>query len=130
MVESSGAAIARDPVRFCGVSTPLERRRGLGVRGFVPAAYIPLDLNVERCMTQLRAKHSALEQYIYLQSIQDVNERLYFAMLVKYTAELMPIVCKYNHPIVHNVCSNIGQPPPSKNIDSLVIYSQRTYNIQ
>ena len=108
MVASTGAAIARDPVTFCGVSTPLERRRGLGIRGFVPAAYIPLDLNVERCMTQLRAKHSALEQYIYLQSIQDVSERLYFAMLVKYTAELMPIVCKFSHPVVHIVDSNIG----------------------
>lgn len=91
---SSGAALARDPLQYDGVSTPIERRRDLGIRGLVPAAYIPLDLNVERCMAQLRSKQDPVEQYIYLHSIQDVSERLYFGMLVKYTAELMPIICK------------------------------------
>jgi malate dehydrogenase (oxaloacetate-decarboxylating)(NADP+) len=84
--------IAHDPVRFRGISTPPEMREALGIRGLVPAAYIPLELDVERCMIQMRSKQCDIEKYIYLQSIQDVNERLYYAILVKYTAETMPIV--------------------------------------
>jgi hypothetical protein len=88
------SSVARDRIRFAGVSTPIERRRELGIRGLVPSAYMPLDLDVERCMKQLRSKACSLDQYTYLQSIQDANERLYFAILVKHTAEIMPIVCK------------------------------------
>lgn len=43
-------------------------------------------------MEQVRNKHSDLEKYIYLQSIQDTNERLYYKLLMDYTKELMPIV--------------------------------------
>ena len=43
-------------------------------------------------MEQLRKKSSPLEQYTYLASIQDVSERLYYGMLVRHTAEIMPIV--------------------------------------
>jgi hypothetical protein len=38
----------RDPVAFTGVSTPLDQRREKKLRGLVPAAYIPLELDVER----------------------------------------------------------------------------------
>jgi malate dehydrogenase (oxaloacetate-decarboxylating)(NADP+) len=43
-------------------------------------------------MDQLRKKTTPLEKYIYLSSIMDVSERLYYAILVKYTVEVMPIV--------------------------------------
>jgi hypothetical protein len=43
-------------------------------------------------MQQLRSKSDDLEKYIYLASIQDTSERLYYAILVKHTAEVMPIV--------------------------------------
>jgi malate dehydrogenase (oxaloacetate-decarboxylating)(NADP+) len=90
---SAGLVLSKDPIRHNGVSTPIELRKGLGIRGLVPAAYIPLELDVERCMEQIAAKKGRpLEQYIYLQGIQDVSERLYFAILTKYTATIMPIV--------------------------------------
>ena len=92
-VSSSGLVLSKDPIRHNGVSTPIELRRGLGIRGLVPAAYIPLELDVERCMEQIAAKKGRpIDQYSYLQSIQDVSERLYFAILTKYTATVMPIV--------------------------------------
>lgn len=87
-----GVAHAKNPVEYHGVSTPLENRSALGIRGLVPAAYLPLELNVERCMSRLREKPSSLEKYVYLRNIQDVNENLFYAMLVKHTSELMPIV--------------------------------------
>ncbi|CCI46705.1 unnamed protein product [Albugo candida] len=43
-------------------------------------------------MKQLQSKSSPLEKYIFMQTLQDVNETLYYKLLVKHTAELMPIV--------------------------------------
>jgi malate dehydrogenase (oxaloacetate-decarboxylating)(NADP+) len=102
---TDGVYLAKDPVKYNGVSTPIEMREELGIRGLVPSAYIPLDLDVERCMKQLRLKERAIDKYVYIQSIQDVNERLYYAILVKHTAELMPIVYT---PIVGEACENFS----------------------
>jgi malic enzyme len=96
----------RDPITFTGVSTPLDQRRERKLRGLLPAAYIPLELDVERCMTQLRGKNSPIERYIYIQGIQDVNERLYYAILIKYTAEVMPVVYT---PTVGEACERYSE---------------------
>jgi malate dehydrogenase (oxaloacetate-decarboxylating)(NADP+) len=87
-----GESHAKNPVEFQGVSTPLVKREELGLRGLLPAAYLPLDQEVERCMSRLREKPDDLEKYVYLRNIQDVNENLFYAMLTRHTAELMPIV--------------------------------------
>lgn len=89
---SSGIDYVRDAIAYCGISTPDKDRHGLGIRGLVPAAHIPLDLDVERCIEQMRRKNTELGKYIYLHGIQDVSERLFYAILAKHTAEVMPIV--------------------------------------
>lgn len=87
-----GTYIANDPIKYSGVSTPIDKRADLGIRGLVPPAFIPLELDVQRCLEQMRSKSNDLEKYIYLHSIMDVSERLYYAMLVSHTAEIMPLV--------------------------------------
>lgn len=101
-----GAYVGRDPVKNWGVSTPIENREERGIRGLVPPGYIPLELDVQRCMEHLRAKESNLDKYTYLASIQDVSERLYFAILASHTAEVMPIVYT---PIVGEACENFSR---------------------
>ena len=91
-IPSTGVDFVRDTIRYCGISTPVNDRLAIGIRGLVPAAYIPLELDVERCMEQMRSKDTNLEKYIYLHGIQDVSERLFYAILTKHTAEVMPIV--------------------------------------
>lgn len=100
-----GVYVTRDPIKHSGVSTPIEDRGAIGIRGLVPPAYIPIELDVERCMEQLRSKLTPLGKYTYLASIQDVSERLYHAILVKHTAEVMPIVYT---PTVGLACENFS----------------------
>lgn len=97
---------AKDPIKYSGVSTPVEKRKDLGIRGLVPAAYISLEDDVDRCMQQLRSKTTGIDKYIYLQSIQDVSERLYYAILVKHTAEVMPIVYT---PVIGEACKDFSK---------------------
>jgi len=77
---------------YHGSSTPVEERDVLKIRGLIPWGYLPLNLQIQRCMEQFQRKSSPLEKYLYLQSIQDVDETLYYALLVSHTAEIMPIV--------------------------------------
>lgn len=91
-IPSTGVDVVRDTIRYCGISTPVEIRQSIGIRGLVPAARISLKVDVERCMNQMRSKETDLEKYIYLHGIQDVSERLFYAMLTTHTAEVMPIV--------------------------------------
>ena len=101
-----GTYNVKDPIKYSGVSTPVEHREALGIQGLVPPVFIPLELDVERCMQQLRAKTNPLDKYTYLASIQDVSERLYYGILVKYTHEVMPIVYT---PTVGAACENFSQ---------------------
>lgn len=100
-----GVYVARDPIKYSGVSTPIEERRRSGIQGLVPPGYLPLELDVERCMKQLRSKSTEIDKYVFLAGIQDVCERLYYAMLVMHTAELMPIVYT---PTVGEACQNFS----------------------
>lgn len=100
-----GSDVPRGDILYSGVSTPVERRADLGIQGLVPPAFVPLELDVKRCMEQLRSKSTPLEKYIYLAGIQDVSERLYYAMLVQHTAEIMPIVYT---PTVGAACENFS----------------------
>lgn len=101
----TGVEVVRDTIRYSGVSTPISEREGLGIRGLVPAAFLPLELDVERCMLQMRSKESPLEKYIYLHNIQDVSERLFYAILCKNTSEVMPLVYT---PTVGEACQNFS----------------------
>ena len=101
-----GVYQARDPVKYSGISTPISKRDELGISGLVPPAFLPLELDVERCMEQLRAKCSEIDKYTYLMGIQDVSERLFYAMLVTHTAEIMPIIYT---PTVGLACQNFSE---------------------
>ena len=71
-----------------------------------------LNQKVEMTLEQFRKKTSPLEKYIYLHTIQDADETLFFAVLVKYTEEVMPYVYT---PTVGEAClqwSNIYRHTP------------------
>jgi len=103
--KENGAYIINNPLENKLSSFPISRRKALGIRGLVPAAHISLELNVKRCMENVRSKCSPLEKYIYLQQIQDTAETLYYAILVSHIEELMPIVYT---PTVGEACRNFS----------------------
>jgi malic enzyme len=54
-------------------------------------------------MAQLRKKATPLEAYSFLQLLQNLDERLYYACLCKHTTECMPLVYT---PTVGAACQN------------------------
>ena len=57
-------------------------------------------------MSQLRKKTSPLEKYIFLHTIQDADETLFYAILVQHTTEVMPFVYT---PTVGEACQEWGR---------------------
>ena len=89
----AGYFVAKSPLLNKGTSFTAQERDAHGLRGLVPAGE-PLSLETKVALTieQLRTKATPLDKYIYLHTLQDADETLYYATLVQHTAEVMPIV--------------------------------------
>ena len=89
----SGYYMLRSPLMNKGRSFTEEERTQHNLRGLIPCGdIVSLEEKVEMSMEQFYKKTSPLEKYIYLHTIQDADETLYYAILVAHTAEVMPYV--------------------------------------
>jgi malate dehydrogenase (oxaloacetate-decarboxylating)(NADP+) len=90
---SRGYYLAKNPAINKGTAFTPEERISLGIRGLYPAGDPQsLDLKVQVALEALRSKATPLEKYIFLHTIQDSDETLFYAILMRYTDETMPIV--------------------------------------
>ncbi|KAJ0410230.1 hypothetical protein P43SY_002562 [Pythium insidiosum] len=89
---SSGFYAMRTPGVNKGLAFSMNERQDLNVRGLVPAGVFSIELETQRALMQLRKKSTPLEKYIFMQTMQDTNEAVYYRLLIDHTAELMPIV--------------------------------------
>jgi len=97
-----GFVLTKNPWNNKGHSFSVEEKDKLGLRGLYPAGESQsLDLKVEVSMEQLRKKTSPIEKYIFLHTIQDSDETLFYAILSQHTTEAMPIVYT---PVVGEAC--------------------------
>ena len=78
----------------------------MGLHGLLPPGLLTLDSQSDRCMSQLRLKSTALEKFLYLNSVRDRNEELYFHLLCEHTSEIMPLVYT---PTVGEACQKWSQ---------------------
>src|SRR5580704_3073989 len=101
----SSAALFNDPVRNKGTAFTREERRRYGLEGLLPQAIETLDRQLERVMSHLDAKPTDLERYIYLVSLADRNETLFYRTLMSDPARFLPIV--YD-PTVADACLAFG----------------------
>lgn len=91
--ENTAFTLLKNPWKNKGTSYSAEEREKLGLHGLLPAGDAkPLDLKVEIAIAQLRKKATPIDKYIFLHTIQDSDETLFYAVLAKYTKETMPLV--------------------------------------
>ncbi|GAB4362102.1 MAG: NAD-dependent malic enzyme [Deltaproteobacteria bacterium] len=91
-IDSCGLEILHNPILNKGSAFPLEERRLFRIEGMLPPAVSTLEQQVERRYEGFSAKPSDLEKYIYLRSLQDRNETLFYALLLAHLEEMIPIV--------------------------------------
>jgi len=89
----SGYQLAKTPLANKGTGFSAEERSRLHLRGLYPAGDPQtLDAKVRCVMEQLALKTSPIEKYIFLHTLMDSDETLYYAVLIQHTAKVMPFV--------------------------------------
>jgi malate dehydrogenase (oxaloacetate-decarboxylating)(NADP+) len=94
-----------DPRLNKGTAFTEAERDALGLRGLLPPRVVAPAEQEARILENFRRKSSPLEQYIYLISLQDRNEHLFYRVLMDHIAEMMPIVYT---PTVGEACLQFG----------------------
>ena len=100
-----GVDLIHDPTLNKGTAFSVDEQRALGLRGLLPPRICTQDEQVLRVMENYRQKNNELEQYIYMTSLQDRNETLFYRVLIDHIDEMMPIVYT---PVVGRACQQFG----------------------
>lgn len=100
-----GLALLRDPLLNKGTAFTEEERDALGLRGFLPAAVMSMQAQVERVLTNLRTLPGDLEKYVALNSLHDRNEALFFRVVCDHIDEIQPLIYT---PTVGLACQKYG----------------------
>lgn len=87
-----GMELLASPLLNKGTAFTEEEREVFGLNGLLPPHVETLDQQVARAYEAFRRKSDDLERYIYLRSMQDRNEVLFYRLLLDHMEEMIPIV--------------------------------------
>jgi malate dehydrogenase (oxaloacetate-decarboxylating)(NADP+) len=94
-----------DPRLNKGTAFTEAEREALGLRGLLPPRVVAPEEQEARVLENFRRKSTDLERYIYLISLQDRNEHLFYRVLMEHIEEMLPIVYT---PTVGEACLQFG----------------------
>jgi malate dehydrogenase (oxaloacetate-decarboxylating)(NADP+) len=100
-----GMDLLHDPRLNKGTAFPESERDVLGLHGLLPPRVFTIEQQLERIMANFRGKPSDLERYIYMVSLQDRNETLFYRAVIDHLADMMPIIYT---PTVGEACARFG----------------------
>ncbi len=87
-----GSTILHDPRRNKGTAFTEHERDQLGLRGLLPPRVFTLAQQESRALENLRRKTSDLEKYVFLTSLQDRNETLFYRLVINHLEEIVPLI--------------------------------------
>lgn len=100
-----GVDLLHDPALNKGTGFSEKERDGLGLRGLLPARVFTQEGQMARVLENIRRKTSDIEKYIFLVSLQDRNETLFYRVVMGNIEEMMPLIYT---PTVGQGCQEFG----------------------
>lgn len=100
-----GTDLLHDPLFNKGTAFSNQERRLLKLEGLLPPHVLDLDEQKMKVLETVRAKGTDMEKYIYLMSLQDRNETLFYRLVTDEVEEFMPIIYT---PTVGQACQEYG----------------------
>ena len=104
-VNARGDHVLLDPSTSKGTAFSDEERACLHLDGLLPAAVSTMDQQLVRAYESFQAKQTPIERYIYLASLQDRNETLFFRLVHDRIDEMMPVLYT---PVVGEACQKFS----------------------
>src|SRR5215207_2627813 len=90
--DSSGYDLLNDPLLNKGTGFTDPERELFDLHGLLPPTVATLDEQAARRLQAMRQLPDDFERYVFLRGLQDTNEVLFYALLVRHFEELLPIV--------------------------------------
>lgn len=100
-----GTALLSNSLLNKGTAFSDVERNVLGLRGLLPPRIFGMEEQVKRALMQLSQKPTPLEKYIFLTTLLQRNETLFYRILLDHLDELMPIIYT---PTVGQACLEYG----------------------
>jgi len=88
----SGYHLLNTPLLNKGTAFTEEERDAFDLHGLLPPMVSTLDEQVARRLQAMRQLPDDFERYLFLRGLQDTNEVLFYALLVRHLEEMLPIV--------------------------------------
>jgi malate dehydrogenase (oxaloacetate-decarboxylating) len=92
MVSLSGFDLINSPRLNKGTAFTDHERDVFDLHGLLPPHIGNLDEQIERRIEALRAQPTPFSKYSFLRDLQDTNETLFYALLVRNVEEMLPLV--------------------------------------
>ncbi|WP_170416166.1 NAD-dependent malic enzyme [Ruegeria atlantica] len=108
MVDSSPANLQylTNPLLNKGTAFSLREREELGLMGLLPPHIETLETQIDRAYAAFEREETPLEKHVYLRGLQDDNEVLFYALLVRHLSEMMPVIYT---PVVGDACKRFSE---------------------
>jgi len=87
-----GVDLLHEPLLNKGTAFTERERDALGLRGLLPPRITTQQEQLARVLETVRNKPTDLERYIYLVSLQERNENLFYRLMTDYIDEMMPLI--------------------------------------
>jgi malate dehydrogenase (oxaloacetate-decarboxylating) len=91
-VRLRGQALMTDPMLNKGTAFTRDERAELGIGGLLPPSVCTIEMQLERVYENYRRQRDDFDRYLYLASLQDRNETLFYRLLSEHVDEMTPIV--------------------------------------
>ncbi|GFZ04197.1 NADP-malic enzyme 4 [Actinidia rufa] len=100
-----GYSLLRDPHHNKGLAFSEKERDAHYLRGLLPPVVVPQQLQIKKLMHTIRQYQVPLQKYMAMMDIQEMNEKLFYKLLMQNVEELLPVVYT---PTVGEACQKYG----------------------
>ncbi len=105
-ISSAGHSLLATPLLNKGTAFSQDERQQFQLTGLIPARYESIEQQAERAYQQFSSFVAPINKHIYLRTIQDTNETLFYYLLEQHLQEMMPIIYT---PTVGDACERFSQ---------------------
>ena len=104
-IPHAGPALLTTPLLNKGSAFSKSERLSFNLKGLLPPSYETIEEQVARAYMQYSSFDTPLNKHIYLRSIQDSNETLFYRLVQDHIQEMMPIIYT---PTVGDACEKFS----------------------